>query len=117
MDGPTVLLMVVVVVIAASQLMQHVGDAVLRPYVFWPVEALLGVALVFVLAFPLAELPPQIRIGIRVFLSLFVVWRIVQNAMIRQRARQRARPPVIGRRPEPDQPLDSKGSPPTTGTP
>jgi hypothetical protein len=105
MDGPTVLLMVVVAVIAASQLMQHVGDLILRPYVFWPVEGLLGVALVAVMLFPLGELPSQIRLGIRVFLSLFVIWRIVQNWMIRERARRRV------------QGIASKGSPPTTGTP
>jgi hypothetical protein len=105
MDGPTILLMVVVTVVAASQLMQHVGDWVLRSYVFWPVEGLLALALGGVLLFPLGEWPPQIRLGIRVFLSLFVIWRMVQNWMIRERARRRA------------QELDSKGSPPTTGTP
>ncbi len=110
MDGPTLLLMVVVAVIAASQLMQHVGDVVLRPYVFWPVEGLLLVALACVLLFPMGEWPPQVRTGLRIFLSLFLIWRLVQNWMIRDRARSRAQDARIP-------PQDSKGSPPTTGTP
>lgn len=91
MDGPTLVLMAVVTVIAASQLMQHVGGAILRPYVFWPVQVLLFAALVVILAAPLSEWPPQIRTGIRGFLALFLVWRLVQNWMGRERARRRVR--------------------------
>ncbi len=90
MDGPTLILMAVVTVVAASQLMQHAGGAILRPYVFWPVQALLLVALVVVFGAPLAEWQPQIRTGIRIFLGLFLAWRLVQNWMIRERVKRRA---------------------------
>ena len=89
MDGPTLILMAVVTVIAASQLMQHAGGAILRPYVFWPVQALLLAALVVTLAAPLTEWQPQVRTGIRIFLGLFLVWRLVQNWMSRERVKRR----------------------------
>ena len=110
MDGPTLVLMAVVTVVAASQLMQHVGGVILRPYVFWPVQALLFAALVVILAAPLSEWQPQIRTGIRVFLALFLVWRLVQNWMSRERVRRRHLEEHRARRAD-------RGKPPATGSP
>lgn len=88
MDTWTVLLMVVIGVIAASQLMQHIGDWILRPYVFWPVEGLLVLAVAFVLVARFGE-NPQLDWTIKAFLTLFLAWRLLQNHLIRQRTRQR----------------------------
>lgn len=88
MDNMTLLLLVVIGVIAASQLLQHSGQWILRPYVFWPVEGLLVIALGFVLLarFSPEQHPnPQIDWTIKIFLSLFLLWRLLQNWMHRQK--------------------------------
>jgi len=89
MDTMTILLMVVIGVIAASQLMQHIGGAILKPYVFWPVELLMVGSAVFVLV---AKFSPNAQLDwtIKVFLILFLAWRTLQNYMIRERVRQKA---------------------------
>ncbi len=79
MDQPTLLLMLVVAVVAASQLLQHSGRWILKPWIFWPVQVLLVVLLGFVFAASLEELMAQVRPAIRGFLTLFVGWRLVLN--------------------------------------
>ena len=89
MDPTTLLLLLVVAVVAASQMLRFSGKWILAPWLFWPVEALLVALLVYVLAAPFDDIFPQARAPMRGFLSLFVVWRLVQNWMLRSRVRQR----------------------------
>ncbi len=90
MDQSTLLLFVVVVVVALSQILQHARAWALKPWVFWPVEAVLGVSLVFVLAAHFPEWPPQVKGAVKAFLALFLVWRMVQNWILRHRGRRDA---------------------------
>ena len=92
MDGATLLLLIVVGVVAASQLLQHAGSWILKPYLFWPVEGLLATALVVVLVYRFLDFPPQIVTMIRLFLGLFLAWRIVHNWAWRNRVRERQEP-------------------------
>lgn len=79
MDQATLLLVFVVAAVATSQLLQHSGTWILKPWVFWPVQVMLVVLLGFVFAASLEDLMPQVRPAIRGFLTLFVGWRLVMN--------------------------------------
>lgn len=87
MDPWTILLLVVIGVIAASRMMQHSGALVLRPYVFWPVQSILVAAAVFVLV---AKFSPNAQLDwtIKIFLALFLAWRLLQNWMFRENVRR-----------------------------
>jgi hypothetical protein len=79
MDQATLLLVLVVAVVAASQLLQHSGTWILKPWVFWPVQVMLVVLIGFVFAASFEDLMVQVRPAIRGFLTLFVGWRLVMN--------------------------------------
>ncbi len=79
MDPSTLLLLLVVASVATSQLLNHSGRWILKPWVYWPAQSLLIGLLLFVLAAPLEGFVPDVRLPLRGFLLLFVAWRLVQN--------------------------------------
>jgi hypothetical protein len=85
MDPSTLLLMLVVVAVATSQLLNHSGRWILKPWVFWPAQALLVGLLVYVLLARLEGFVPEVRMAMRGFLMLFVSWRLVHNWRWRSR--------------------------------
>ena len=89
MDPSTLLLLLVVAVVAASQVLQYSGRWILKAWIFWPVEALLGGLLVYVIAAPFDDLEPAVRPALKGFLILFVLWRTVHNYLLRNRVRTR----------------------------
>ena len=90
MDASTLLLLLVVAVVAASQVLQYSGRWILKPWIFWPVEALLAGLLLYVIIAPFDDLDPAVRPALKGFLILFVLWRTVHNYMLRTRVRARS---------------------------